>query len=102
MIAAKTSKLYQGLRKRELHPDAATETQPMRSKPANDKPLLISSMKPKQVTTRTKYIISNNPTIGRENHVSSPQRAQRQAETPTVRLNLPAPIQGRTICNDVH
>jgi hypothetical protein len=35
--------------KREL-PDAATETQPMRSKPANDQPLLISSMKPKQVT----------------------------------------------------
>jgi hypothetical protein len=38
-------------RKRELHPDSATETQPMRSKQANDKPSLISSMKPKQVTT---------------------------------------------------
>ena len=37
-------------RKRELHPDAATETQPTRSKPAYEKPSLTSSMKPKQVT----------------------------------------------------
>jgi hypothetical protein len=37
-------------RKRELHPDSNSATQPARSKPADDKPSLISSMKPKQVT----------------------------------------------------
>ena len=37
-------------RKRELHPDANTATQQSRSKPADDKPSLTSSMKPKQVT----------------------------------------------------
>jgi hypothetical protein len=37
-------------RKRELHPDNNTATQPSRSKPADEKPSLTSSMKPKQVT----------------------------------------------------
>ena len=34
-------------RKRELHGDSSTATQPTRSKPASDKPSLTSSMKPK-------------------------------------------------------